>query len=490
MNNRFAQATVRGVFWTYSSFYIGKVMVLISTVILARLLVKSDFGVVSFALLIIGFLDTINSAGISSALIYYQDDENALYNSAFWLNLAVGGVMFAGTWLLAPLAGNYFDDRRVVSFTQALAFVFLLNSLEDIPKAILTKNLSFKVKFLPDTLHAIFKGVVSILFAMMGFGAWSLVIGHLAGAFSSLIMYWIIVPWRPKFRMTIQWIRTIFSYGIGIVATNLLSYILVNIDYLFVGYFLGAAALGVYTIAFRIPDLLIVQFCSLVGRVIFPVFVKFKDDPEALKAAFLKTMNYVSSITIPLGLGLMLVSKPFVLTVFTNKWSEAIPVMRAIALYALFLSLAYNATHAYKARGAILLMTSISTVRAAILIPALWWASSQIGSIEAIAWTHAVIAFIGCSINIIMAGRVMNTSLASIMRTLRSPLIAGAVMSVVVLGILYLTSSLFPWVQLITGIAAGALSYTAILVWIQKDIFMEIWLMFRTSISPQPKLNQ
>jgi O-antigen/teichoic acid export membrane protein len=483
MNNKFAQATARGVFWTYSSFYIGKVMVLISTVILARLLVKSDFGVVSFALLIIGFLDTINSAGISSALIYYQDDENALYNSAFWLNLAVGGVMFAGTWLLAPLAGNYFDDIRVVSFTQALAFVFLLNSLEDIPKAILTKNLSFNVRFLPDTLHAIFKGVVSILCAFLGFEAWSLVIGQLSGAFASLITYWIIVPWRPKFEMTIQWIRSIFSYGIGIVATNLLSYILVNIDYLFVGYFLGAAALGVYTIAFRIPDLLIVQFCSLVGRVIFPVFVKLKNDPDALKEAFLKTMNYVSLITIPLGLGLMLVTKPFVLTVFTDKWSEAIPVMRAIALYALFLSLAYNATHAYKARGAISLMTSISTVRAAILIPALWWASSQIGSIEAIAWTHAVIAFIGCSINIIMAGRVMNASLASIMRTLRSPLIAGAVMSIVVLGILYITSSLFPWVQLITGIAAGVLSYTVMLAWIQKGIFMEAWKIFQSSMS-------
>lgn len=490
MNNKFAHATVRGVFWTYSSFYIGKVMVLISTVILARLLVKSDFGVVSFALVIIGFLDTINSAGISSALIYYQDDENTLYDSAFWLNLAVGGVMFAGTWLLAPLAGNYFDDIRVVSFTQALAFVFLLNSLEDIPKAILTKNLSFKVKFLPDTLHAIFKGLVSILFAILGFGAWSLVIGHLAGAFSSLIMYWIIVPWRPKFRMTIRWIRSIFSYGIGIVATSLLSYILVNVDYLFVGYFLGAAALGVYTIAFRIPDLLIVQFCSLVGRVTFPVFVKLKNDPEALKAAFLKTMNYVSLITIPLGLGLMLVSEPFVLTVFTDKWSEAIPVMRAIALYALFLSLAYNATHAYKALGAISLMTSVSTVRTVLLIPALWWASSQIGSLEAIAWTHAVVAFIGCCINIIIAGRVMGTSLVSIIDTLRTPLIAGAVMSITVLGILHLTSSLFPWLQLVAGMASGVLSYTAMLAWIQRDIFMETWIIIRPRISPQTKLNQ
>jgi PST family polysaccharide transporter len=267
-----------------------------------------------------------------------------------------------------------------------------------------------------------------------------------------------------------------------------LSYILVNIDYLFVGYFLGAAALGVYTIAFRIPDLLIVQFCSLVGRVTFPVFVKLKNDPDALRKAFLKTMNYVSLITIPLGLGLMLVSKPFILTVFTDKWSEAIPVMRGIALYALFLSLAYNATHAYKARGAISLMTSISTVRAMILIPALWWASSQIGSIEAIAWTHAVVAFIGCSINIIMAGRVMNTSLSSIMNAFRTPLIAGACMSIVVLGILYITSSLSPWVQLVSCIITGAVSYIVMLAWLQKGIYLEILKIFRSSRSTESKL--
>jgi PST family polysaccharide transporter len=215
-----------------------------------------------------------------------------------------------------------------------------------------------------------------------------------------------------------------------------------------------------------------------------------KNDSEALKEAFLKTMNYVSLITIPLGLGLMLVSKPFVLTVFTDKWSEAIPVMRAIALYALFLSLAYNATHAYKARGAISLMTSISTVRAVILIPALWWASARIGSIEAIAWTHAVIACIGCVINIIMAGRVMNTSLASIMNTFRLPLIAGAFMSITVWGVLSITSSFFPWVQLVSGVVAGVTSYTAMLAWIQKDLFMEILSMFRTSISTQPEPNK
>jgi PST family polysaccharide transporter len=173
MKSKFALATVRGIFWTYSSYYLGKLMVFVSTVILARLLSKSDFGVVSFALLVIGFLDMINSGGIGSALVYYHEDERAVH-SAFWLDLITGIAMFAVTWLLAPFAANYFDDLRVVPFIRALAAIFLLDSLEHIPNVLLARNLSFNKKFIPDTLQAIIKGVISIVCALMGLGhgAW------------------------------------------------------------------------------------------------------------------------------------------------------------------------------------------------------------------------------------------------------------------------------------------------------------------------------
>lgn len=456
-------------------------MVFASTVILARLLAKSDFGVVSFALLFIGFLEMINGAGFSSALIYYQEEESATY-SAFWLDLGLGILMLAATWLLAPIVGNYFDDNRLVGIIRVLALIFPITSLADLPKVLLTRNLSFGVQFIPDSLHALTKGSISIICAMQGFGAWSLVIGHLSGALISMVAFWVIVPWRPKFEIKTKWLRPIFSYGGGIVATNILSYILVNIDYLFVGYFLGATALGVYTIAFKIPDLLIIQFCSLVGKVIFPMYAKIKNDTETLSKAFLITVNYVSLLTVPLALGLMLVSKPFVLTVFTDKWSDAIPVMRAIALYALFLSLVYNASHAYKARGAISVMTSLSALRAMILVPALWWVSSTIGRLEAIGWTHALIAFIAGSINLIVAGRVMGISTRRILLALRPSFIAGAFMSVIVASVLYVSSTLAPWHQLILSITSGIVSYTVLLTWLQKGILKETWKLFQASM--------
>ncbi len=464
-------------------------MVFISTAILARLLSKSDFGVVSFAMLFIGFLDTINSAGISSALIYYQNDEEATY-SAFWLDLGIGVFMVIGAWLVAPFIGEYFDDVRVVGFVRVLSIVFLIDSLEDVPKVLLTRSLSFNVKFIPDTLQAVIKGLASILFAVLGFGAWSLVIGQISGALVSMITFWVIVPWRPKLILSIKWLRSIFSYGGGVVASNILSYVLVNIDYLFVGYYLGAAALGIYTIAFRIPELLIVQFCSLVGKVIFPVYAKIKNESDVLNKAFLITMNYVSLVTVPIGLGLMLVAEPFVITVFTDKWSEAIPVMRAISLYALFLSLGYNANHVYKAQGEISVMTTISTVRVVLLMPALWWATSQLKSIEVVGWIHAVIAFIAGAINLIVASRLLKISPMSIFITLRSSIVAGVFMAIVVLGALHLTVAFPSWVQLSVSIVSGVVSYAAILGWVQKGVFKETWVTLQASMSSSKKQTE
>lgn len=477
----YANSTFVGVFWTYAAYYLGKFAVFGSTIILARIISKSDFGVVSFALIVIGFLETINRAGISSALIYYQASPEAS-NSAFWLDVFIGVVMFILVWILAPITKFYFDDSRIVFITRALAFVFILSSLEDVPKSILSRNLKFNVKFIPDVIQSIIKGGVSIVGALLGFGAWSLVIGHISGAASSLVAYWLIVPWRPAFFMARDWLYKIFSYGSGIVMTDLFSYFLTNIDYLFVGYYLGAIALGVYSIAFRIPELLIIQFCSLVGKVVFPVFAKMKDDHELLRDAFLKTVNYVAIVTIPLSLGLVVIAKPFVITVFSEKWLDAYPVLRAISIYSLFLSLAYNATHAYKARGAVSLMTSLSLFRALMLVPSLWWVSSRVGTLEAIGWVHALIAFIGGTLNITVAAKVLEIPFKKVFQSMQAPFASGVLMVVGVQGTLLVTENITPWLQLAICVILGGVIYSSLLYWLQKEVATELIYMTRTLI--------
>ena len=469
----FVRTTVTGTMWTYASYYGGKLLVFISTIILARLLTQEDFGIVGFALVVISFLDVLSDLGIGSALIYHRDDPDAA-NTGFWLGLLTGVTLFGITWILAPVTGSFFQDQQAIPITRALGITFPIAALGNVHGSLLRKNLAFKRKFIPDIAKMGSKGIVSIVLALLDFGPWSLVGGQIAGAAVLVIAYWLTIPWRPSFRFAGALVRPLLAYGAGIISLNTIAILLINADYLFIGRLMGAATLGVYTLAFRVPDILIIQFCTVVGRVLFPVYAKMRDDSYALRRAFLMTMRYVSMVTIPAGLGLALIAEPFILTFFTDKWIEAIPVTRAIAIYALFYSLAYNAGSVYKAQGRPLLLTKLSLVRAVLLLPALWWAATVPGTIAAVGWTHSVVAFFGGTLNLIVAGRMIDTPFREIVTTLRSAIIAGVVMSLVVVSLLWLLTDALPLVQLIVSVLVGGTTYSGVLWLLEQELRLQL----------------
>ena len=474
----FAKTTIKGTVWVYASHYGGKLLVFVSTVILARLLTLEDFGIVGFALVVISFLNVLNDLGIGSAIIYYKDDEDAA-NTGFWLGIGMGIVLCAMTWFIAPLAGIFFQDLRAVAVTRALGITFPIIALGNIHEALLHKNLAFKRKFIPDVTKMTSKGMTSILLALLGFGFWSMVVGQMVGAIVLVIAYWLTLGFRPKFRFDKKLARPLLSYGSGIVAVNAVAILLTNADYLFVARFLGASALGVYTLAFRIPDMLIIQFCTVVGKVLFPVYAKMRDGQQSLENAFLMTMRYVSMITVPLGLGLALVAEPFVLTFFTAKWAEAIPVMRAISIYALIFSLAYNAGSIYKAEGKPMLLTKLALIRAAMLMPALWWAATGPGTIAAIGWAHAAVALVAGMMNLIVAGRIINTPFSKILTTLRPSFIGGGLMSLGVTAVLITTASFPPILQLILAVTVGGGIYLGFIWFTEQELRFQMTLKWQ-----------
>ncbi|HYN89060.1 MAG TPA: lipopolysaccharide biosynthesis protein, partial [Ardenticatenaceae bacterium] len=461
-------------FWIYASSYGGKILTFISTIILARLLLKEDFGVAGYALVVMNFLDVLSDLGVGHALIYHRDDPEAA-DTAFWIGQAIGVSLFALTWLSAPLAAAVFDDVRAVPVIRVLALTFPIVALSSTHDALLRRSLEFKNRFIPDLTKATAKGLFSIVLALFGFGAWSLILGQLAGSALGVIAFWWVLPWRPSLRFGRRLARALVSYGTSIVSVRIVSVVLLNADYVFVGRFLGAAALGAYTMAFRIPELVVMHFCNVIAFVIFPVYARLREEePEALARGFLATTRYVGMVTVPLALGLALVAKPFVLTVFGEKWAETIPVLRAISIYTLMLSLSYNAGDVYKAQGRPSLLTVVALVRAAILVPALWWAATGPGTLEAVGWTHAAVALLSGTFEMLVAARMLHTPLRLVLHALR-PAAAGAVlMAPVVWMTLSIVAAAPAAVQLFLSIAVGAVTYGSALWWLQRDIVVGV----------------
>lgn len=482
------RTVVRGTFWTYASYYSGKLLVFLSTIILARLLSKDDFGIAGYAVVVIGFLDVLTDLGVGPAIIYYRDHPHAP-DTAFWLGMVVSVILCVLTILGAPLAGILFNDPRAVSVTRLLALTFPLSALGNIHDMLLRKELSFGRKFIPDLVRSFGKGIISIILALLHFGPWSLIIGQLVGTALASIVFWWVYPWRPSFQIVREIVRPLLSYGLGMVSVDAVGMVLTNADYLFVGRYLGAAALGVYSLAFRIPELLIVQFCYTISKVIFPVYARMRDDPTALSRGFITTLQYVSLVTIPMGLGIALVAKPFVLVLFTDKWIEAIPVVQAISIYALMISLAFNAGDVYKAQGRPALLTELSLVRAVLLIPALFWAVLVPGTLEAIAWVQAVVAFLAGLLQLVVAGRMLQTPLLKIGEALVPAALGGLGMSAVVLPLLSITGSMPAWLQLFVAVIAGGIVYLGLVWFLKRELLLSAVKALLAAVKKQSQVS-
>lgn len=477
----FAKTTVSSAMWVYAAFYIGKLIVFLSTVVLARILTKNEYGIVGFAVTFISFLDVVRDLGIGAALIYYREDLKAK-STAFWLGLFVGLSIFVFVWFVAPLLGDFFRDDSIVWVLRILAFNYPLWAFGGIHEALLIKELAFSRKFIPDFSQALTKGLLSIVLAFLGFGPWSLIVGHLSGTLAAVFSLWRLVPWRPTFEFVPNAARALLRFGLPMVGVNILGAIVLNADYVIVGRYLGKAQLGVYTTAFRIPELVVLQFCAIVAQVLFPVFSKMREDKNALVVAFLQTARYVALITVPLGLGMALLARPFILAVFTDKWQDAIPVMQAISIYALVLSLGYNAGDVYKALGVPGVLTKISFVKAVILLPGLLWAVTRPGNLIAVAIVQIIVACVGSVINFAVALRMLQISAATLLKSMSPALLAGAGLTVVVSLFGILTASLNPWLQVLIGVLAGVLAYAGILWWGERELLANAAQVFGSAL--------
>jgi O-antigen/teichoic acid export membrane protein len=476
------KATIHGAAWRYLTFFSGKLMILVSTILLARLLLKDDFGLVGYAVTAINFLDIIRDLGIGPAVIYHSEDERTP-TTAFWMGLFFSLILLGVAWAGAPFVGVFFHDPRIVPVIRALAFTFPINALGNTHSSVLSKKLAFGRSVLPDLFMALTKGITSIIFAYLGFGAWSLVWGQISGSMISSLTLWIVTPWHPKFFFDFKMARSLMNFGVNIVGVDLLSVLLLNLDYLLVGRYLGSEALGAYILAFRLPDLVILTFARIIGSVIFPVFTHMRDVPGSLGKGFTLVTRYVSLVTVPMGLGLVLVARPLTLTLFTNKWSEMIPALQGIALYGMFLSLAYNAGDAYKADGRPQIITWLSLAQLMLLFPALWWAVMYAKSIAAVGWMQAAVAFVSTMLNLYVATRMLTISISDIINAFRPAIMAGALMSATVAVVLFASTNLPSWQQLALGIISGGVTYGLALWFLQRQVVLDVVFRMRSAIS-------
>lgn len=474
-----------GTMWTGVSLVAGKGIIFLSMVVLGRLLDAGAFGLFGIGLVVVGYLELFNNFGIASAVINLTTTDQRLSSVAFWVNIALGVTMTAVTWVSAPLVAGFFDEPRATSIVRALGFVFLIRSVGAVHDALLKRDLEMKAVTIAETATALSKGILTIVLAVAGFGVWSLVWGHLAGAVLGSIVFWIVNPWRPgrlsALSSPLRGTRRLLGFGSQMTLIDVLGAVNKNIDYLLIGRMIGTIALGVYTMAFRIPELIIDGINLVVAKVAFPLFSQLQHNREKGRIALVKMLRLTSAVTVPIGVGMALVAEPLVRVGLGDKWTlveladgrfiSTVEPLRWLALALTATALTKNIGDLYKGYGRPGLLNIIGTARVLFVVPLLIVAVRY--GITSVAAAQLVAAVVVSLAQVIIASRVVDVAIGELVRAYRTPLAAGLVMAAVVWPLAVAVGDWNPLTQLAVLSTVGAVTYVGTTAVVDRPLLNE-----------------
>lgn len=465
------EKTLKGVLWNYVSFASGKFLTFASTIVLARLLAPEQFGLVALALLAIQYLDAIGDLGVSEALVYQRDNIERAANVAFIVSVFSGFGLAALAAGASPLVANFYGEPELVPMLQVLAATLAINGLGQTQLALLTKDLKFRQKVLPDLSRSLIKGAASIGFAWMGFGAWSLVWGQVAGTLVSTVVLWVVNPWRPRLEWDTTLARSMIGYGGQIVLIHLISVVWATADYLIVGKLLGRTDLALYQQSFRITDLLIINIAFVVGKVLFPSYAKMKQDQASLQQGFLTTVRYLSLLTLPLSVGVAAVAPLFVSVVFGPRWLAMTPALQLLALRAGISTLSFNSGHMLKAIGRPGIINYQMMAKLPVLIGVVFLTVPY--GFVAVAAGQVGVTLFSMMLDFFTMRWLIKVSLVKIWLQLWPSLVSAVVMAGAVWAVVIATRAEFQLLGLIGATGVGIVVYATMLWLVNRDLCLE-----------------
>lgn len=471
-----AARTLRGMMWSYGSYVAGRALVLVSTALLARLLDPRDFGLVALAITLMTLLETVKDLGVSQALIVVRDEDvEDQAHTAFTLSVGLGVVLSLLTAALAPLAAAFFHEGRLTPLMAVLGLNFLLRALGLTHYALAQRRLDFRSRTVAEIADVVVRGGAGIGLALAGAGPWALVLGYLAGTIAMTSALWLLVDFRPRLRARREHFGRLLRFGGALTGVDALAAMISEADYVFIGRVLGASALGFYVLGFRLPELLVLNFSLVAGRVLFPAFAAL--DREALGRAFLASLRYTLMLGLPLAALLAVLAEPIVLSVFGSKWESSVDPMRILTLYALGVTLGIPAGSAYKAVGRADVLLKLALPRAALAITAIALVVND--GIAAVAAAQAGVACLFALIGIVLASRLLSVGGRAIWREIWPTLIASAGLAAAALGVDALLGS--PLAAALAGAAAGGLVYAALMWLLAREWIERLVTMARAS---------
>jgi O-antigen/teichoic acid export membrane protein len=398
---------------------------MVSTIILARLLVPEDFGLVAMATSVLVLLEMLSAFGFDVALIRQASSGRSSYDTAWTFNLLVGltvGVFLAG---LAYPAARFYDEPRVTSVMFLLACAPVFQGLENIGVVAFRKDLNFRAEFLWLTGRRLV-GLATVLpLAFLLRSYWALVVGIVVGRLAGMLLSYLAHPYRPRLSLAAR--HALLGFSKWIVLVNILGFFLQRSSDLVIGRVLGSGPLGIYTVAAEVSSLPTTELVAPINRAVYPAFAKISGDQRRLKEEYLAVMGIIALIAIPVAVGVASVGPQVVALLLGEKWLAAVPLVKALALLGAVQFPYTNAYSVFLAVGKPHLQVRIHMLHVPVLVALLIVLATRYG-VQGAAWATVITGFVVVPVSLWFVFRELNIRIREFVDVVWRPATAAAVM--------------------------------------------------------------
>lgn len=456
------QRMAKGAGWSVLSRLCVRGLGFISTLILARLLMPEDFGLVVLATTCVGVLEIMGEFGLDTVLIAKQDSPRALYDTAWSLQILRGLVLSALVFLGADGIAWLMDEPRLITILHWLALSAFLQGFINIGIVEFRKELMLQKELQFQVTQKLFSFFVTLAFAYYWRNYWALVAGIITGQVIGLLLSYLMSSYRPRFDLS-EW-RTVFHFSKWLVFINLLNYASSRGDSLIIGSKVGAGAVGYYGVANEVASMPTNELVFPIQRAIFPGFSKIAADKQALKKSYLSVFTLVVMLAAPLGVGIALVAEPMVKVLLGEKWLLAIPLIEILALSGALRVMGASSGSVMYAMSEVRVVAFIGCINTVARIGLLFWWVSIAGA-EGAAWAIFATTIFSLILNLGMISKLLDLpvmfSLISVWRTFISLLVMASTVYLVQLCMPISESYVDMVVQLVVLVPSGGIAYIA-----------------------------
>ena len=374
--NNTKRLALSGLMWRFLERFGAQGVTFIVSVVLARILDPSVYGVIAIVTVFTTILNVFIDSGLGNALIQKKDADDLDFSTVFIFNLCMCALLYCLLFISAPLIAGFYKMPELTAALRVMSLTVIVSGLKNVQQAYVSRHLLFKRFFFATLGGTIGAAILGIWMAYHGYGIWALIVQGLFNNVVDTVILWLTVHWRPKLKFSMDRFRGLFSFGWKLLISSLIDTFYNNMRQLIIGKLYSADSLAYYNRGYMIPNVFVSNVNTAIDSVLFPVLSGEQSNRDTVRSMTRRSIRISSYVMWPIMFGIAACARPIVFLLLTEKWLPSVPYVMLFCFSYALLPLQTANLNAIKALGYSDIYLRLEIIRKAIgfviLILTMW----------------------------------------------------------------------------------------------------------------------